>query len=121
MTAAFPTALGSDPMLPGGSCYGTEPSPDDDEGAVKWQILGCPVEGVTDFGSLLGAIRDRRHRIDTWDFERRLGLGVLWDWDDVRFRTEEGLLSMDRLDGAIHQGLVSDASYPHHASVPGPA
>jgi hypothetical protein len=73
----------------------------------EWQVPGCSVDGVTEFGGLVGAIRDGRHAIDYRDFERRLKLGVLWEWEDIAWRISEGLLTAEALDEAIHQGMPS--------------
>jgi len=86
----------------------------------RWEIHRCALGGVTDFESLLSGIRHGQHPIDYWDFERRLGLGVLWEWDDIRLRICAGLLTAERLDEAVHRGPVDDPSRPIHAVVPGP-
>jgi hypothetical protein len=90
------------------------------ESNARWEVRRCPLGGVRDFESLLQAIRKGQHPIDGWDLERRLTLGVLWDWDDIRLRIRAGLLTAERLDEALHQGLADDSSRPAHVAVPRP-
>jgi hypothetical protein len=110
---ALQTRLGSAARLLDGIDSGARPN-------ARWEVRRCPLGGVRDFESLLQAIRDRQHPIDGWDFERRLKLGVLWDWEDIRLRIGAGLLTAERLDEVVHQGLADDSSRPAHVSVPGP-
>lgn len=105
----------------GGAVY-SAPSPHsvDAQAATNWQIAGCPTDGVNQFDSLVRAIHEGRHSIDIWDFERRLGLGVLWDWGDIQLRISEGLLTAARLDQVIHEGLADDSPRRGHSTIPGP-
>lgn len=120
MTDALGMRLGSSLTPAIAACVDAEPNPADVEQAAKWQIHECPVNGVTEFGALVDTIRTGRHAIDVWDFERRLKLGALWEWDDLAFRIGEGLLTAERLDQAIHAGLASGTSQKGHITVPGP-
>jgi hypothetical protein len=101
-------------------CAGSGLQPTAVDGVAKWQIHGCPVKGVSEFRALVDTIRNGQHAIDYWDFEHRLKLGVLWEWNDLQFRVSEGLLTAERLDQAIHTGLTNDTPRRRHGIVPGP-
>lgn len=101
------------------ACVGGELTIANVKCGARWQIKGCPVSGVAEFDSLVGAIRNRRHGINIRDFERRLRLGVLWEWSDIEFRISEGLLTAERLDQAIHEGLTSRALASDCIALPG--
>ena len=69
------------------------------------QITNCYVDGVNDFDSLMHAIANGEHDIDLTDFERRLDLPDSWDWETVLFLIEDGKLTAEQVDDAIHRGL----------------
>lgn len=69
------------------------------------QITECHVDSVNDFDSLMHAIATGEHDIDLADFEQRLNLPEAWDWETVLAQIEDGELTAQEVDNAIHRGL----------------
>jgi len=73
------------------------------------EIHRCPVPGVRNLDSLRRAVTEGRHPMehDQAMCARLLGLPELdqWDWDQIAFAIEEGKLTADAVDRAIHRGL----------------